>query len=82
VLESSQRVVGAPLKFGLSVGVNKVTLNGKVIKPAGVVDISEPRKQYPIAIEPRSGGFNGELHPGDVVEVVAHRRYWAGDTGT
>lgn len=78
-VKSSQRVVGAPIKFGLSIGLTNVTINGKPVEPAGVVEISKPKKQYMLAIEQGQRGFNGGLHAGDVVEVSAYRQYWPGD---
>jgi len=77
--EMSQKSGNSSLVFGLTVGIEKALLNGKRVGPAPVALLSAAKKQYPIAIEPGTGDFNGVLHAGDVVEVQAYRRYWVGD---
>lgn len=75
----SQKSGNGSLVFGLTVGIEKALINGKSVGSAPAVLLSGAKKQYPIAVEPGADGFSGTLHVGDVVEVLAYRRYWAGD---
>jgi hypothetical protein len=75
----AQRVERDTLMFGQTVGFRRAPqINGKDVGTPGAVEVSTSRKQYPIAIEPGAGGFDGTLKAGDVAEVWAFKRYWAG----
>lgn len=75
----AQRVERDTLMFGQTVGFRRAPrINGKDVGTSGAVEVSTSRKQYPIAIEPGAGGFDGTLKAGDVAEVWAFKRYWAG----
>jgi len=79
VSEMSQKSSYGSLLYGLSVGVSKAAVDGQAVSPTQAVMLSAAKKQYPIGIEPYSGGFSGTMHKGDVAEVWGYRRYWAGD---
>lgn len=72
-LVASQKVGWGTYKYGQTIRVDRVTINGKPVERSRRIDISAARKQYPIAVD----GLT--LQPGDVVKVNAHRQYWAGD---
>lgn len=70
---ASQKVGWGTYKYGQTIRVDQVKLNGQSVDRSDRIDISAARKQYPMAIE----GLT--LQPGDVVKVTSHRQYWAGD---
>lgn len=74
--DAMQMVAGPEHEYGVGIGVDQVTINGKPVQPSGIVDLSAARKQYPLAIYPGVSGFSGTLRAGEQASVTAHRSYW------